>query len=154
MVAIRKILCAVDLSEPSRQALTEAAELARVFGAQLWLLHVASEPVSVTADVVAAPPELFEQSRREAEQTLEAWRAEAARQAGAPVVAAVLPNQKPASGIVQFAREGDFDLIVVATHGRTGLKHLLLGSVVEKVVREAHCRVMVVRRPREGSGAR
>ena len=53
----------------------------------------------------------------------------------------------PFAEIVRFAREGSYDLIVLSTHGRTGLKHALLGSVAEKVVRKAHCPVLTVRAP-------
>jgi nucleotide-binding universal stress UspA family protein len=144
--ATRKILCAVDLSEPSRLAMIEAAELAKRFQAELALVHVATEPSSATGEVIAAPPELFEQARREAEAVLEGWRLEAEQLSGGTVEAKVLSNRRPAQGIVRFAAEGGFDLVVVATHGRTGLKHLMLGSVAERVVREAPCKVLVVRR--------
>jgi nucleotide-binding universal stress UspA family protein len=53
----------------------------------------------------------------------------------------------PFAEIVQFAREGSYDLVVMGTHGRTGLRHALLGSVAEKVVRKAHCPVLTIRIP-------
>jgi nucleotide-binding universal stress UspA family protein len=84
--------------------------------------------------------------RLEMEHKLEAWCEEAARLSHREVEAAILSERNPASAIVRFARRGKFDLIVVATRGRTGLKHLMLGSVAERVVREAHCKVLVVRR--------
>ncbi|HEY3445143.1 MAG TPA: universal stress protein [Myxococcales bacterium] len=146
MSAVTKILCAVDLSEPSRLAMTEAAELARRFKAELTLLHVLPDPLSITGDVISAQSALAEPTLREVEKSLEVWRAAAAQLSEVPVKAEVLRDRNPAEEIVRFARQGHYDLIVVATHGRTGVKRLFLGSVAERVVREAHCKVLVVRR--------
>ncbi len=72
------------------------------------------------------------------------WRAEATRASGRPVHSTVLGGN-PASEIVGYVRERGFDLLVLATHGRTGLARFVLGSVAERVVREATCPVLVVR---------
>ncbi len=144
----RNICCAVDFSGSSRLALEEAADLARRFDARLTLVHVfETGPVGATEGFFA-PPELIEQMSIELTRKLESWRVEAEKRAERPVGQKVLAGDPP-SGIVRFAREGEFDLVVVGTRGRTGLQHLLLGSVAEKVVRQAHCPVLVARRTPE-----
>lgn len=146
MLKISKILCPVDFSEHSQAALDHAAELARRYGAELTLLHVV-EPVlyPVAYGLPPVAPVDYEQVAREAAvRTL----------AG---LAAKLPNlkvgQKVESGaasqrICELAKEKGFDLVVLATHGYTGLKHVLLGSTAERVVRHAPCAVLVVKATR------
>jgi len=144
----RKICCAVDFSESSRQALEEAADLARRFDSRLTLIHVFEAVPVAAGEGILPPPDLIEQMTIELSRKLESWKAEAERRADRPVGQSVLSGD-PASQIVRFAREGEFDLVVTGTHGRTGLKHLVLGSVAEKVVRQAHCPVLVARRTPE-----
>ena len=139
MASWSKICCPVDFSETSRAALDEAVDLAAHFGAELALLHVFE-----VAPTMVSPPEVFERTVRELERKLELWRAEAERR-GASRVRSTVANGVPAAEIVRFAREGGHDLVVMGTHGRRGLRHLVLGSVAERVVREAHCPVLVVR---------
>ncbi len=141
----RKICCAVDFSESSRLALEEAADLARRFDGALTLIHVFETVPVATTEGIVSPPDLVEQLSVELSRKLESWKAEAERRADRPVRQNVLSGD-PATEIVRFAREGEFDLVITGTHGRTGLKHLVLGSVAEKVVRQAHCPVLVVRR--------
>ena len=138
----KKICCAVDFSEPSRRAMERAADLSRRLAAELTLLHV--------FDAHAPSPEIllarFEESSPEIEAQLSAWRIEAERTTGHEARTIVLTG--PASSeIVRFARDGGFDLVVVATHGRTGLARMVLGSVAEHVVRESSCPVLVVHLP-------
>jgi nucleotide-binding universal stress UspA family protein len=138
----RKILCAIDFSEPSRVAMRRAVELAASSGASLTLLHVYLAPL--------APAEMLPDPRwlkaviDEAGAALTTWRAEA-REGGAREVQVAMLEGVAWSCIVQVAREGGHDLVVVGTHGRTGIKHALLGSVAERVVRHAPCPVLVVR---------
>ncbi len=141
MAAWNKICCAVDFSEPSRFAMLEAADLAKRFGANLALVHVYEAPPTISS-----VPEVLEQAKREMDRKMESWRAEAERLAGRPVQAEVVAGEAAAE-IVRFAKERFMELVVLATHGRTGVKHLVLGSVAEKVVRQADCEVLVVRRP-------
>jgi len=141
----RRICCAVDFSETSRLAMEEAAALARMSGAELTLVHVPEGP-GPSASTVVAPPELFESMAAEAEGKLEAWRREAESSAPPPVRARTLAGP-PAAEIVRFAAEVGADLVVIGTHGRRGIRRLVLGSVAERVVREAHCAVLVVRGP-------
>jgi len=141
----RSICCAVDFSESSRLALEEATDLARRFDARLTLVHVLEAAPAAATEGLLTPPDLVEQMRIELARKLEVWKAEAERRAERPVAQRLLSGD-PAAEIVRFARDGEFDLVVAGTRGRTGLEHLLLGSVAEKVVRQAHCPVLVARR--------
>ncbi len=143
MAEWKKICCAVDFSDPSRSALKEATDLARRFRAGLTVIHVHEEPGLVSTALDSAP-EPFRRAAAALEPELAAWRAEAQLAATHPVRSAMLVGA-PAAEILRFVARGSFDLLVVATHGRTGLKHLALGSVAERVVREALCPVLVVR---------
>lgn len=141
MAEWRRICCAVDFSEPSRRALEEAADLARRFASDLTALHVYDVLPPTGLDLLGPP---VEEAQRSAAQVMEQWVRDAeliARRA----VRSALRIGAPAQEILRFAREGSFDLLVLATQGRTGLKRLVLGSVAERVVREAECAVLVVR---------
>jgi nucleotide-binding universal stress UspA family protein len=81
----------------------------------------------------------------QAQKHLEEWRAEAEKLVGAPRVTAAPAVGEPSAEILEAAREAKSDLIVVGTHGRTGLEHALMGSIAERVVRRAHCPVLTVR---------
>ncbi len=142
MRAWRKICCPVDFSETSRRAAESALELAWAFGGRVTLLHVA-EPLiapALEAGARSAPtPEAIEPGLRD---EIRAWAR--ALPEGEKADVEVLEGS-PAEEIVRFAREGAYDAVVMGTHGRTGLKHLVLGSVAERVVRHARCPVVVVR---------
>jgi len=138
------ISCAIDFSDHSRGAFDRAVELASRLDATLTLLHVCpsafpgGEALLVhgePADPLAGGPE----SAR-----LDAWRMEAERALGRPVRTVLLAGN-PAREIARYSRRGT-DLIVVGTRGPTGLGRLLLGSVAERVVRDAACPVLVVHR--------
>ncbi len=145
MTGWRRICCAVDFSDASGSALNEAADLARRFRAELTVIHVHEDPGLVSA-ALDSPPEPFQ-----LEPKLAAWRAGAQLAATHPVHSAVLVGA-PAAEILRFVARESFDLLVVATHGRTGIKHPVLGSVAERVVREATCPVLVVRWPGAWAG--
>lgn len=141
---IRKILVPIDFSEPSQQALHYARPFAEQFGASLTLLHV-MEPVSYPADfgyLPAMPQEAETQRLNELEDRL--------REMAAKLGTTVPLNCTVRIGrvwkeVVDMAKAQNTDLIIVATHGYTGLKHALLGSVAEKVLRHAPCPALVVR---------
>jgi len=124
-MTIRDVLFATDFSEASRQAGQTAAEVARHFGARLHVLHV----VPPVTDSAAAPAML-----RSAAAELEK---------GLSIVTAIASGRVTRQ-IVDYARRNSIDLIVVGTHGRTGVSHALLGSVAEAVTRRARCRVLTV----------
>jgi universal stress protein A len=144
MTSWKRIACAVDYSEPSRAALEQAAEVARQHRAELVIVHVYEPPADAAENFLAPLPDSVEARKREEEVLLAAWRADAERLTGFPVTTAILIGS-PAAELVRFAREREIDLLVVATHGRRGLAHLVMGSVAERVVREAPCSILVAR---------
>ena len=142
-----RILVPTDFSPQSAAALATAKELAARFAASIHLLHVLEDPyatASFAAEVYGyIPPGLKESWQRAAEKQMlavfpaterELFRATSDVAFGAP-----------ARTIVEYAEADGFDLIVMGTHGRGGVAHLLLGSVAERVVRTAGCPVLTVR---------
>ncbi len=138
------ICCAVDFSEPSRLALEQAVELTRRFGAELTLLHVQEVPRAGAPELLAEPIGMAEELGEETSRLMEGWRNDSERILGRAVRTSILLGH-PAAEIVRFARERGCDLLVLGTHGRTGLERLVLGSVAERVVRQAPCPVLVAR---------
>ncbi len=144
----KRICCPIDFSDASRAAMEVAADLARRNGAALVLLHAYPIPGYTFPDgSIVASPKMMQDLADQAERHLEEWRAQAAQLVGAPRVTAEKAIGEPAAEIVSFARSSGVDLLVVGTHGRTGLEHALMGSVAERVVRRAHCPVLTVRPP-------
>jgi len=141
MLPIRTILHPTDFSDRSGYALHLASALARDYQARLVLLHVLARPVIGYGEGVVPPePEVI---REEAKEQLDRLAAP-----GAGVVTdRRLAEGEPAEVILHFARETPADLIVMGTHGRTGLGRLLMGSVAEHVVRKAPCPVLTVTAP-------
>jgi universal stress protein A len=141
----RNILCPVDFSAPSRAAVNAAAELAMQFDGQLTLVHVYQAPMLAYPEAMPGSP--FRVSIAQlAEKELAEWKHEAERLARRGVTTVAIEGV-PWDRIVSYAREHLTDLIVIGTHGRTWLKHALIGSVAENVVRHASCPVLVVREP-------
>jgi nucleotide-binding universal stress UspA family protein len=139
-----KILVPTDFSDHAHEALRYAAELARSFGASLTILHVYDITPYVLPDSVPLYDSFqLTQVREEFQRHLETLRT-VAQQAGASQVDTQLLQGSPFAEIARFADEHQFALVVMGTHGRTGLAHLLLGSVTEKVVRKAGCPVLTV----------
>jgi nucleotide-binding universal stress UspA family protein len=142
----KRFCCAIDFSEASRLAMQEAAELTRRLDGQLELLHVhPPTPPAVAIEALPATPDVLESVIREIQDTMAQWVEEAARIARRPVRSTINPGS-PADEIVRFVRGQALDVVVVGTHGREGLTRLLLGSVAERVVREAPCPVLVIPR--------
>jgi nucleotide-binding universal stress UspA family protein len=150
MAEFRRICCPIDFSESSRGALELAARLARRDGAGLTVLHVTG--MHFPGDQGRILPDLRAAGKGETALLAE-WTADAERIAGG-TVSSVLLSAPAAEAIVGFARDDATDLIVVSSHGRTGVRRLVLGSVAEAVARTAHCPVLIVRRdepaPAEG----
>lgn len=146
MIEFKRILAPSDFSSHSEQALRYACGLAERFGAELHIIHVLSEIVPTGPDpllIPAMPPQFYEEDEARAKEALKGvvkpgW--------GTPpgLVTAVRWGS-PAEAIVDYAAENQADLLVIATHGRTGLSHVLLGSVAERIVREAPCPVLTIR---------
>lgn len=138
----KKILVAVDFSPPSRKAMRTAAGLVAETDASLTIAHFWQVPV--LGAELPLPMQTLEEIRDQLEQRLAAWQAEAAKLANKPV-ASVFELGVPWDELVRLLRRDNYDLVVLGTHGRTGLEHVLLGSVAEKVVRHAPCAALVVR---------
>lgn len=144
MVTIHKILVPTDFSAGSEAATEQALSLAQKFAASVTLFHVYQVPTYVFPDgsSFVAGPEVTARIERGVEDSLAAAARAAQQKSGVPVETASAIGT-PFEEILRAA-EG-CDLVVMGTHGRTGLRHLLLGSVAEKVVRHAHCPVLTVR---------
>jgi len=142
---VRHILVPIDFSECSKQALRYAVPMAKERGASLTLLYVVA-PVYGVGEYGAIDSTALEARMRAAgEQELAKLVAEEVR--GEVAAKSLVRVGAPAMEIVEAALELRADLVVLATHGRTGLKHVLIGSVAEHVVRRAPCPVLVVREP-------
>lgn len=143
MLTLARILCPSDFSDVSARAETYATAMARHYDATLHLLHV-DPPMPVTAPYGEIPVDirLFEEQRVQATADLAASAAKA-REAGVPTESTIRGGH-PAREILAVVKEENSDLVVIGTHGRGGVEHLLLGSVAEKVMRKAPCPVMVV----------
>jgi universal stress protein A len=141
-MSFKKILVAVDFSPPSHEAMRKAAALAAESRGELTVAHFWQVPL--LGAELPVPTQYIEEVRADAEQTLAAWVAEASTLADKPVKR-VFQIGVPWDEVVKLTRGGEYDLVVVGTHGRTGLKHVLLGSVAEKIVRHAACAVLVAR---------
>jgi len=144
-MGFHKIMCPVDFSPGSREALAAAAELARDHDAPLVLAYVQNPWERVINFQLV--PEVTQDATDSEQAEFKKWEVDA-RARGAQVTTLALSGA-PWDQIVSAARKDPaIDLIVLGTHGRTGLAHALVGSVAEKVVRHAPCAVLVVR-PRE-----
>jgi nucleotide-binding universal stress UspA family protein len=145
MRPIQSILCPTDFSECSLAVLDDAIGLAQRFEAKLTLIHVYQLPAySFAEPTLLYNGEILKALESEAKRSLDKLKQSVEARLGRPVAAKVQLGA-PYAEIVDEARQGDHDLIVIGTHGRTGLKHLLIGSVAERVVQLAPCRVLVVR---------
>jgi len=142
MITLERILLPTDFSECSERARSYACELAKRFTAELHLLHVAG-PVMIPAGYVGTIPDELLRPEQGAREELEKWDDPEFEQAKGVVRSVTLGTAFVE--IVRYAREHNADLIVIGTHGRSGLSHALLGSVTEKVIRKAPCPVLAVR---------
>ena len=141
---IRHILVPTDFSEGSNEAFETALALARDSGARVTLFHVHHVPVSVFPDVVLPlAPELMQHLEHSVDLVLDELCTRATAN-GVPTDRCTAFGTTHAE-ICAMAEKLDVDLIVIGTHGRSGLTHAILGSVAEKVVRRAPCPVLTVR---------
>jgi nucleotide-binding universal stress UspA family protein len=149
MIALKKILVATDFSDPSGAAFAYGRELARHFNSTLTVLHVADDLVTRTVGTdgfVFSDPTFQEDVEATAWKRTESLLSDEDR-AGLGAQAAVIVSNTPAHAIVDYALRTNVDLIVIGTHGRGAVAHLLMGSVAERVVRTAPCPVLTVRHP-------
>ena len=146
-LTISRILVPMDFSAHSEHALRYATALATRLGASLHLLHVVEDPATTGAwSAESMPPDLAELRTElvaDAERRLRVYRGEP-EHTQVPVVTTARMGLTSHT-IVDYAAALNIDLIVMGTHGRTGIAHLLMGSVAERVLRHAPCPVLTVR---------
>jgi len=152
---LTRILVPIDFSVPARKALDYAVELARPFKAQLVVLHVV-EPIYYAAPDLSATAattvDLIDVQRRSARKELARLQARYAKRDVA--LRGLVQVGTPFQEITSTAKTVRASLICMATHGRSGVLHLLLGSVAERVVRFAECPVLTIRVPAPGKAKR
>ena len=147
MIAMKNILVATDFGEAADNALVYGRELAQRFGATLHVLHVA-ENVYISAFGAETYASFAPDLQRDLEETAHNRLAEAiidSDGSGPCTIPVVMTSSSPAFAIIDYAREHNIDLIIMGTHGRGALGHILMGSVAERVVRLAPCPVLTIR---------
>ncbi len=147
MISLKKILCPIDHSDCSKEALKYAVSFAMKDEAKLYLLHI--------IDIRSFSEGLDAMSKQiPDEETLEQLRTKLLDCIPEEIrdemdVEAIVIQGIPFAEIISTAREKEIDMIVTGSHGRTGISHMMLGSVSEKVVRKAPCPVLIVRQPNQ-----
>ena len=147
MLAVKKICWPTDFSECSKEALLLASEIASHFSAELYVIHVVPKPDDFTVPLHPTKYVIsgsMEKMKEQSEKAIKDLLAEKV-QGGMPLHTIVKVGNA-AHEILHFLEErGDIDLLVISTHGRTGLRRFALGSVTEKIIRHASCPVLVVK---------
>lgn len=146
MLPIKKILCPVDFSKPSCEALKVAEELASKFSAELCVIHVVTENANfdglvniLSLDIKSIQQRILDKYKRKLQKIIDKKISKNVR------VDPIVLEGDPADDIVKIAELENPDIIVMATHGQTGLRHLVFGSVAEKVVRLTRYPVLTIR---------
>jgi nucleotide-binding universal stress UspA family protein len=146
MPEIRRIVCPVDFSEASEYALDYASDFASRLGARIDLVHVYQLPTYALPDGAVFTGADFENKLTgELQKQLDEI-TERTRKRGLETESQLLRGV-PHKEIVRFAQDQEADLVVMGTHGRAGIEHILLGSVAERVVRTSPIPVVTVRQP-------
>lgn len=147
MITLNKILVPTDFSDFSKPALQYGCAMAARFDAELHLLHVVPDPAMLIPEAAAFSVEAMQ---GQTDQLTVDANAALAKMPGdgwensRPVVRAVRVGTAFME-IIDYARKEDIDLIVIGTHGRSGLMHVLMGSVAERIVRKSPCPVLTVK---------
>lgn len=143
---VKNILIPIDYSHSGDAAMAYATSLAKEYGAELHLVHVYEQPIAyvdggfASAPLPAVPP---------ADLDVEEARLEKVSPPEDVPFRRKFIVGSPADELVRYAKENDIDLVVMGTHGRTGLTRLLMGSVAEAVVRRSGCPVLTIKQPSE-----
>lgn len=145
---IKKVLVPIDFSDYSKSALKYAVNFSKLFNAEIILIYVV-EPVIYPLDFsmgqIAMPSFSTEWDVRAKEELDKLAKKEINSS-----VKTIIKTGKPFLEIIETAKEEDIDLIIIATHGHTGVEHIIFGSTAEKVVRKAPCPVLTLREPIKG----
>lgn len=147
MIELRKILLPTDFSETSKEALKYAMSMAKEYSAEMTVLHVINEQLlteGLNLPRVISMQSIEKELCKEAERQMDDFFKETGGAEGIKIKKAVIKG-KPFLQIIRYAKENDIDLIVIGTHGRSGLEHIIFGSTAEKVVRKAPCPVLSVK---------
>ena len=147
MLPFQKILYPTDFSDPSYEALKAANELALHFSAELCVLHVVTPVSRAPADPSGSDLLILQEMEKAARESLE--EIVKRRIPKELLVRQIVVLGAAAEEIIQISEKEKVDLIVIATHGQTGWRHFVFGSVAEKVVRLAPCPVLTIRAPHE-----
>jgi nucleotide-binding universal stress UspA family protein len=145
MLKITRILAPTDFSEPSEAAVKYAIALARQFNAKLYLVHVVAKAPAESAEGIEHPIGMFERMQDSAREQLGNFLIDHQAKDLSSEFATLVGTAHVE--IVQYAKDRGIDLIVMGTHGRGFVAHMLMGSVAENVVRRAPCPVLTVRHP-------
>lgn len=147
---IKKVLVPIDFSDYSKSALKYAVNFAKTFNAEIILVYVV-EPVIYPPDFsmgqIAMPSITTEWDDRAKDELQKLAKSEINEIAN---VKTIIKTGKPFVEIIETAKEENIDLIIIATHGHSGVEHILFGSTAEKVVRKAPCPVLTLREPIKG----
>jgi nucleotide-binding universal stress UspA family protein len=144
-MAFRRILVPIDYSEPSRAALEYAGRFAVRLGASLDVVHVWDRPTFVPDNVMVGDPPrplaalVADSAHKEMQEFIGRVALPPGVECGRHLI-----SGEPASTCLERIKQGDYDLVVVGTHGRTGVRHLLLGSIAERLVRLSPVPVLTV----------
>ena len=149
-VSISKVLVPIDFSDYSKSALKYAVNFAKIFKADIFLIYVV-EPIIYPPDFsmgqIAIPSVSTEWDERAKEELDKLAKTEISSDVN---VKTIIKTGKPFVEIIETATEENIDLIIIATHGHSGVEHILFGSTAEKVVRKAPCPVLTLREPIKG----
>lgn len=145
LLPFRNVLCPIDFSEDSKRAVERAAELVAPGGAGITLLHVI-EP-AITFSGLPLSENQLQQVDRRATHELAGWGSALSSKATVPVNTDIRIGRPGAQILDALEADPTFDLVIMGSHGRTGIPRVLLGSVAEKVLRHAACPVLIVRSP-------
>lgn len=146
MLPFKRILCPIDFSEPSYMALKAAEELALQYSAELYVVHVVEKipvlpalPTNPTIDIPFYQEKLEEAAKEALDVTVKE------RISKKLNVTPIIAHGYPAERILEITEKEEPDLIVIATHGETGFRHFIFGSVAEKVIRLSKYPVLTIR---------
>lgn len=150
MTPLKHIVVATDFSENSKEAVEYAADLAKTLGANLTVVHVVEDILETAASIpnFYAGLEGFDKQLIELKSKVNKELQKEAEKIGKQgvKVKGELLEGNPTVELIKYPQEHPCDLLVLGTHGRTGIPHLLIGSVAEKVVRKSSCAVLTVRK--------
>ncbi len=154
MFQIKKVICPTDFSEPARQGLLAGIEMVEKFSAELIMVHVIAPIPMIVGTYSLTGAHLPQVAGTQYPEMLQQMETGAGKAMNELIQSVVPPHihpvqhilqGRPAEEIIHLAESESADLIVIATHGHSGLDRFLFGSVTERVMRKAHCHVMAIR---------